>query len=295
MKNVFSAYSLQKLRVNNREINCRTGGAGPPLLLLHGHPQTHYMWHKVADELAENFTVVAVDLRGYGDSEKVPASDDHSTYSKREMAADQVALMHKLGFNHFAILAHDRGARVAHRLAVDHPQVVSKMIFLDIAPTLCMYENTDETFARAYWHWFFLIRPAPLPESLIEFSPNQYIKSVMGARSAGMRPFAEHALQEYQRCLSLKGTATAICEDYRASTTIDLTHDRADLLANNKITCPLLVLWGNNSIISTCFEPKAEWEKVATTVEGFGLDCGHYIAEELPDELLQHSLDFLIS
>jgi len=152
------------------------------------------------------------------------------------------------------------------------------MIFLDIAPTLCMYENTDETFARAYWHWFFLIRPAPLPESLIEFSPNQYIKSVMGARSAGMRPFAEHALQEYQRCLSLKGTATAICEDYRA-----------------KITCPLLVLWGNNSIISTCFDPKAEWEKVATTVEGFGLDCGHYIAEELPDELLQHSLDFLIS
>lgn len=295
MKNVFFGYSQQTLSVNNVVINCRVGGNGPALLLLHGHPQNHYMWHKVADELALHFTVVAADLRGYGDSEKLPADNDHLLYSKREMAADQVALMQKLGFPEFSVLAHDRGARVAHRMAMDHPNVVKKMLLLDIAPTRCMYEKTTEDFAKAYWHWFFLIRPAPLPESLIEHSPEQYVNSVMGARSAGMTPFAETALAEYIRCLSIKGTATAICEDYRASASIDLIHDKDDIAQGKKLSCPLLVLWGKQGVVEKCFNPKAEWKNVATSVQGFGVDCGHYIAEEAPEILLKHGLTFFMA
>lgn len=295
MKNMFFGYRQQTLTVNNVAINCRIGGKGPPLLLLHGHPQSHFIWHKVADELALDFTVVAADLRGYGDSEKRPADEKHLTYSKREMAADQVALMHKLGFCQFSVLAHDRGARVAHRMAMDHPDVVKKMILLDIAPTLCMYQKTTEVFAKAYWHWFFLIRPAPLPESLIELSPAQYIHSVMGTRSAGMTPFADVALAEYIRCLSLDGTATAICEDYRASADTDLVHDKEDMAAGHKLSCPLLVMWGKQGVLETCFNPITEWQKVASSVQGLSLNCGHYIAEEAPDTLLRHSVEFLMT
>lgn len=293
MKNVFWGYSKQTLNVNNVKITYRVGGEGPPLLVLHGHPQNHFMWHKVADQLAIHFTVVAADLRGYGDSEKLPAHNDHLHYSKREMALDQVALMQELGYSKFSVLAHDRGARVAHRMAMDHPDSVKKMILLDIAPTLCMYEKTTEAFARAYWHWFFLIRPAPLPESLITRSPEQYVHSVMGARSAGMAPFSADALAEYVRCLSIEGTATAICEDYRASASIDLIHDKHDIAAGNKLNCPLLVMWGKQGVLETCFNPKDEWQKVARSVEAFGVDCGHYIAEEAPQTLLKHALRFL--
>ena len=274
-------------------INAIVGGSGPPLLLLHGHPQTHAIWHRVAPRLAEHFTVVACDLRGYGDSSKPQGAPDHANYSKRAMAADMVAVMQSLGFASFRVLAHDRGARVAHRLAQDHPQAVERMALLDIAPTLAMYEQTSDTFARAYWHWFFLIQPAPLPERLIEADPAAYVRDVMGKRSAGLAPFDPRALAEYQRCLALPGTAHGICEDYRAAATIDLEHDRFDRDAGNRLALPLMVLWGEQGVVGRCFDPLAEWQRVAADVQGGALPCGHYIAEEAPDALFERVLPFL--
>ncbi|MGF6179938.1 haloacetate dehalogenase [Massilia sp. UYP32] len=274
-------------------INGIVGGEGPPLLLLHGHPQTHAIWHKVAPQLAERFTVVACDLRGYGDSSKPQGALDHANYSKRTMALDALAVMRSLGFETFSVLAHDRGARVAHRLALDHPQAVERMALLDIAPTLAMYEQTSEAFARAYWHWFFLIQPAPMPERLIEADPAAYVRDVMGKRSAGLAPFDPRALREYQRCLALPGAAHGICEDYRAAATIDLEHDRFDRSAGRKLTMPLLALWGEQGVVGRCFEPIAEWKRVADDVQGGALPCGHYIAEEAPELLLGRVLPFL--
>ena len=274
-------------------INAIVGGSGPPLLLLHGHPQTHAIWHRVAPRLAEHFTVVACDLRGYGESSKPQGAPDHANYSKRAMAADMVAVMQSLGFATFRVLAHDRGARVAHRLALDHPQAVERMALLDIAPTLAMYEQTSDTFARAYWHWFFLIQPAPLPERLIEADPAAYVRDVMGKRSAGLAPFDPRALAEYQRCLALPGAAHGICEDYRAAATIDLEHDRVDRDGGNHLALPLMVLWGEQGVVGRCFDPLAEWQRVAADVQGGALPCGHYIAEEAPDMLLERMLPFL--
>ena len=269
------------------------GGSGPALLLLHGHPQTHAIWHKVAPALAQHFTVVAADLRGYGDSSKPQGEADHQNYSKRVMARDQVALVRKLGFDQFRVMAHDRGARVAHRMAVDHPAAVTRLVTLDIAPTLAMYEQTSQAFARAYWHWFFLIQPAPLPERLIEADPVAYLRDVMGRRSAGLAPFHPAALAEYQRCLSLPGAAHGLCEDYRAAAGIDLEHDREDLNAGRKLQQPLLALWGEQGVVHQCFKPLDEWRKVALDVRGQPLPCGHYIPEEAPGELLEASLAFL--
>lgn len=274
-------------------INAIVGGSGPPLLLLHGHPQTHAIWHRVAPRLAEHFTVVACDLRGYGESSKPQGAPDHANYSKRAMAADMVAVMQSLGFATFRVLAHDRGARVAHRLALDHPDAVERMALLDIAPTLAMYEQTSDTFARAYWHWFFLIQPAPLPERLIEADPAAYVRDVMGKRSAGLAPFDPRALAEYQRCLALPGAAHGICEDYRAAATIDLEHDRFDRDAGNRLALPLMVLWGEQGVVGRCFDPLKEWQRVAADVQGGALPCGHYIAEEAPDRLLERVLPFL--
>ncbi len=271
------------------------GGAGPPLLLLHGHPQTHAIWHKLAPTLAQHFTVVACDLRGYGDSSKPSGSADHGNYSKRSMAADMLTVMRQLGFERFRVMAHDRGARVAHRLAADHPQAVERLVLLDIAPTLAMYEQTTEAFARAYWHWFFLIQPAPLPERLIEADPSAYLRDVMGRRSAGLAPFDPRGLAEYARCLALPGTAHGICEDYRAAAGIDLEHDRHDRDAGRRIDMPLLALWGAQGVVARCFDPLAEWRKVAAQVEGEALDCGHYIPEEAPSALLARALPFLRS
>ncbi len=290
---MFTSYTHELRLVNGLNIHCRIGGEGPPLLLLHGHPQTHVIWHKVADQLAENFTVVAADLRGYGDSDKPPASEASASYSKRIMARDQLMLMQSFGFTQFSVLAHDRGARVAHRLALDHPDAVSRMILLDIAPTLAMYTQANEEFARAYWHWFFLIRPTPLPETLIEADPENYLRTVMGTRSAGMGPFTDDAFSEYLRCLKLPGAAIAICEDYRASAGLDLEHDQADIDAGNKLKCPLLALWGEKGTVGRCFSPLHEWQKVALNVDGNALASGHYIAEEIPELLLEYTLDFL--
>jgi len=273
-------------------IHALVGGAGPPLLLLHGHPQTHTIWHRVAPTLAQHFTVVACDLRGYGDSSKPAGEPDHANYSKRTMALDALAVMRALGFDSFDVLAHDRGARVAHRLALDHPAAVRRLALLDIAPTLAMYEQTSEAFARAYWHWFFLIQPAPMPERLIEADPAAYVRDVMGKRSAGLAPFDPRALAEYERCLALPGAAHGLCEDYRAAATIDLEHDRLDRADGRILTMPLLVLWGEHGVIGRCFDPLAEWRKVADDVSGQALACGHYIAEEAPEVLLEHVLRF---
>ncbi len=295
---MFEKFTLQRIATNGISINARVSNdrSKPPLLLLHGHPQTHMIWHKVEPTLSQHFSVVAADLRGYGDSDK-PASDlsmHHAPYSKREMAKDMVELMQSLGFARFKVLAHDRGARVTHRLLVDHADSVERATLLDIAPTLAMYEQTTMDFARAYWHWFFLIQREPLPETMIEADPEFFIEKMMGNRHAGLSAFTPEALAEYRRCMQLPGIAHAICEDYRAAATIDLEHDRADRAAGRKATQPLQILWGENGIIGKCFDPLTEWKRVAVTVRGGAVPCGHYIPEEAPDAMLAAALPFLL-
>jgi len=273
-------------------IHGRAGGQGAPLLLLHGHPQTHAIWHRVAPALAQRFTLVMVDLRGYGDSGRPPTDAEHRPYSKREMAQDALAAMRHHGFERFGVLAHDRGARVAHRLAADHPSAVERMMLLDIAPTLAMYERTDLAFARAYWHWFFLIQPSPLPEALIESDPVRYVRSTMGGRYAGLGPFAPEAMAEYERCIALPGSARGICEDYRASAGIDLAHDREDIGTDRRLVQPLRVLWGAHGVVGRCFDVLALWRERAMQVSGAPLPCGHYIPEEAPEALAAEALRF---
>jgi haloacetate dehalogenase len=288
----FRDYESFRVDAGGVEIAGMKGGDGPPLLLLHGHPQTHEIWHKCAGDLAKHFTVIATDLRGYGASGKPKSDARHTPYSKRAMAADQVAVMRHFGFERFLVCAHDRGARVAHRMAMDFPDAVDRLMLLDIAPTLAMYEATDREFATAYFHWFMLIQPAPLPELLIGGNPNAYIDRVMGNRHAGLAPFAPHALQAYRDALAAPGAIFAMCEDYRASASIDLEHDRADLERGKKIACPLRVLWGEEGVIERCFDALDEWRRVARDVSGRALPCGHYIPEEQPDILLTEMLAF---
>lgn len=289
---MFERFDTRDVAVNGTVIRCRVGGSGPALLLLHGHPQSHVMWHRVAPTLAEKFSVVCADLRGYGDSARPGASPHHAAYSKRTMAQDMADLMTSLGHQQFRLAAHDRGARVAHRLLLDHPDRVQRAMLLDIAPTLAMYEQTTEAFAKAYWHWFFLIQPAPLPERLIDADPAAYIRDVMGRRHAGLAAFAPDALQEYLRCIAIPGTATAICEDYRASAGIDLEHDRADREKGHKVLAPLRVLWGAEGAVGRCFPVLDLWREAAADVSGKALDCGHYIAEEQPAKLLEEMAEF---
>lgn len=292
---LFSGFARHDIEVDaGVAIHARVGGAGPPLLLLHGHPQTHAIWHRVAPVLARHFRLVLADLRGYGDSSKPAGAPDHGNYSKRVMARDMLRLMQALGHQRFAVLAHDRGARVAHRLAADHAGAVRRLVLLDIAPTLAMYEQTGEAFARAYWHWFFLIQPAPLPERLIEADPAAYIRDVMGRRSAGLAPFDPRALAAYIRAAGLPGSAHGLCEDYRAASGIDLEHDRADRAAGLRLAMPLLALWGAEGVIQRCFDPLAEWRRVADDPRGQALPCGHYIPEEAPEALLAQALPFLL-
>jgi haloacetate dehalogenase len=286
--------SFKSLMVERQgvQLHTRAAGEGPPLLLLHGHPQSMAMWHRVAPALAQTRRVVLMDLRGYGDSSRPAADVNHANHSKREMALDALAVMKAHGFERVDVLAHDRGARVAHRLAADAPDAVNRLLLLDIAPTLAMYENTSEAFARAYWHWFFMIQPAPLPEALIESNPARYVRSVMGGRHAGLAPFTPEALVEYERCAALPGTAQSIAEDYRASAALDLEHDRADVAAGRQLQQPLRVLWGQHGAVGRCFDVLALWRERAAQVTGRAIDCGHYLAEEAPEQVLAEAQAF---
>jgi len=291
MTELFPGFKRRRIRTSGAAINLVHGGVGPPLLLLHGYPQTHAIWHSVAPDLAKRFSVVAADLRGYGDSEKPHGLPDHANYSKRSMAQDQVEAMRALGHETFFVVGHDRGGRVAHRMALDHPASVEKLVVLDIVPTRTMYARVSREFAKAYYHWFFLLRPEPIPETLIGASPDFYLESHVGTRHAGLKAFAPEALAEYRRCFRDPATIHASCEDYRAAESIDLAHDEADI--GRKVVAPLLVLWGKHGTIARCFSPLADWAERAETVHGRALDCGHYIPEEAPVELLGELVKFL--
>jgi len=274
------------------EIACLVGGNGPALLLLHGFPQTKAIWHQVAPELAKNFTVVASDLRGYGASSKPHGKPDHSSYSKRSMAKDQHALMNALGHKQFFVLGHDRGGRVSHRLAMDFPQSVLKLMVLDISPTLAMYERTSMAFAKGYWHWFFLIQPEPVPETLIGANPEYWLKNHMG-RHAGTGIFSPERWAEYLSGVSNPQGMHAMCEDYRAAATIDLEHDRADRNDGKRLQMPLRVLWGEHGLVNQCFTPIADWQEVSDgEVTGRAVACGHYIPEELPELVIKEAEAF---
>jgi haloacetate dehalogenase len=268
----------------------------PPLLLLHGYPQSHRIWHRVAPLLADRYSLVMPDLRGYGASSAPPGEPDHANYSKRRMAQDMLALMATLGYEEFSLVGHDRGGRVGHRLALDAPSAVRRLMVLDIAPTLAMYEQTSMDFATRYWWWFFLIQPAPLPEALISAAPEIYLATKIGSGSAGLRPFAPENYAAYLTALRDPARVHAMCEDYRAAASIDLLHDRADRDAGRTIQCPVRALWGATGVIERCFDPLSEWRKVTRPdqpVSGLALAGGHYLPEELPSRMAEEIAAFM--
>ena len=260
----------------------------PVLLLLHGYPQTSYLWHAVAPRLAERYFVVCPDLRGYGDSDKPPGGDSHEAYSKRSMAGDIVALADTLGVQRFHLVGHDRGARVSHRLALDHPDRLDSLCLIDIAPTLAMYEGTDQAFATAYFHWFFLIQPRPLPETLLEPRMKQWVRSLLASFGRGSLDwYSAEALAEYERCMDTPEAIHASCEDYRASAGIDLEHDRQSQAQGQRIACPLLATWGERSIVNRSFDARALWQsRSASPIRSSVLPTGHFIPDENPAALL---------
>jgi haloacetate dehalogenase len=267
-------------------------GQGPVLLLLHGFPQTRAIWRAVAEQLKDRYTLVMPDLRGYGASPKPESDPEHLTYSKRAMANDMAALMDKLGFEKFGVVGHDRGGRVAHRLAADFSSRVTRLMVLDISPTLTMYRQTDMTFAAGYWHWFFLIQQAPLPETLIGAQPEFFMNEFMVKRYPGRHIFAPEAWEQYLACVKDPACLHAMCEDYRASATIDLVHDQEDRDAQRQLPMPMRVLWGQHGMIQKCFSPLKDWSDVATEVSGQPLDAGHYLPEECPQAVAQEIRGF---
>jgi len=279
---VFEGFTLKQVDGAGARINLRHGGSGPPLLLLHGNPLTHFMWHKVAPRLAEHYTVVAADLRGYGDSDKPEGGAKHENYSFRAMANDQVAVMKQLGFDRFYVAGHDRGGRAAHRMAIDHPESVLKVAFLDIVPTHHVLNNIKKGWAIDSYHWFFMAQPHDYPEKMLEaYGLERYIRKKLDKKGVGMSGFAPEALAEYIRCCT-PDNIHAVCEDYRAAASIDLEHDEADL--HLKIAMPMLVLWGERSHVERSFKPIEAWKERASDVRGRMLPCGHYPAEQVPDE-----------
>jgi haloacetate dehalogenase len=297
----FDDFEERDFEVNSVTIHARvprTDRAGrPALLLLHGFPQSHVLWNRMAQHLQNRFYLVMPDLRGYGDSEKPEGLHDHSNYSKRTVAQDMVAVMDALGIDQFYLCGHDRGGRVAHRLAVDHPKRVAGLCVIDIAPTLDMYAATDFAYACAYYHWFHLIQPKPLPETMIGGAPLAYLHAKLGGwGSAGMGYIEPRALAEYERCFTLPGTIHAMCEDYRASAGIDLDHDRASRALpgdQGKIACDTLVIWGERGVVHRMFQPVPLWQaQCAGTVSGKSLPAGHFIPEELPEDTAQCLADF---
>jgi len=284
-------FHWQDVDADGVRIRAAVGGSGPPLLLLHGHPQTHLTWHKVVPELAKRFTVVATDLRGYGDSEKLPGDPAHANYSKRAMAADQVAVMAMLGFDRFDVVAHDRGARVAHRMALDHPDRVARLVLLDIAPTATMYAQTNREFATRYFWWFFLIQPFDLPERMIAADPDHFLDRHLAGQIKVEGSLDPRVVAEYRRCYRDPATRHAICEDYRAAASIDLDHDAAD--DDRRIEAPLLLLWGEYGTVGTLFDVMESWRSKARDMRGRALPCGHSPQEETPELLLAELGAFL--
>ena len=278
---MFDTFKRVRVKTTGAVINALYAGDGPPLLLLHGYPETHVMWHKVAPRLAQDFTVVVPDLRGYGDSSKPPAGDDHYGYSKRAMGQDQTEVMAALGFDSFLLAGHDRGARVAHRMALDYADRVRAVAVLDIVPTLSVFDNVTQALATSYFHWFFLIQPFDFPERLIGADPEYYLRSRFARWGIEQSSFTKEALAEYLRCFRDPKSIHATCEDYRAGASIDLEHDRAD---PRQVTCPLLALWGANGFVGKSYDVIAEWRERAVDVRGQGLECGHFRPEERADE-----------
>jgi haloacetate dehalogenase len=281
---MFEGFEAQDVAVGDVTIHLRRGGKGPPLLLLHGNPLTHVMWHKIAPRLAEDYTVVATDLRGYGDSSKPFGGGDHDAYSFRTMANDQVAVMKALGFDRWFVAGHDRGGRVAHRMALDHPGHVAKVAFLDIVPTLHMLSSIPLKWAVDSYHWFFMAQPHDYPEKMIEaYGFERYIRKKLDKPGVGLSAFTPEAMAEYIRCCNAENIH-AVCEDYRAAVSIDLVHDRADAEAGRRIGMPMLVLWGERSHVHRSYKPLDAWNERASDVRGQVLPCGHYPAEQVPDE-----------
>ena len=293
----FSGFEARRFNIDGVEIFARIGGTpdGPPLLMLHGFPQTHAIWHRVAQRLAPHFRIVLPDLRGYGDSAKPAGEPDHANYSKRAMAHDMAGVMTQLGHPRFALIGHDRGARVAHRLALDHADRVTHLCLIDIAPTLDMYAATDMQFATQYYHWFHLIQPAPLPERMLGGDPKFYLHGVLGGWGAKGAGYIEpEALAEYERCFCTPEAIHGACEDYRASAGIDLDHDRASRRAGHKIACDTLLLWGERGVVHKLFDPLALWQaQCAACVTGGVVPAGHFIPEELHELTAERLQRFL--
>tara|TARA_B100001142_G_scaffold201813_1_gene200319 strand:+ start:2326 stop:3195 length:870 start_codon:yes stop_codon:yes gene_type:complete len=289
---MFQNFKKQVFSYNSIDINYVINGSGPPLLLLHGYPQTYFIWHKIASELSKKYTVVASDLRGYGDSSKPNSDKIHESYSKREMAKDQVKLMKSLGFDSFLVAGHDRGGRVGHRMALDYPSVIEKLVVMDIAPTYTMYNTTDMDFAKSYYHWFFLIQPENIPENMIGADPYFYLDKKFKQWGKDSDAITKTAFSEYLRCFTPE-TIKASCEDYRASASIDLEHDQIDIDNKNKIECPFMVIWGDKGYVGNKYDIVTEWKKFAKEVVGHGLPCGHYLPEEAPKETLEALVSFL--
>ena len=283
-------FNKAQIKTSGAEINLVHGGSGSPLLLLHGYPQTHVIWHELAPLLTDHFHLICADLRGYGDSSKPPSTADHYPYSKRAMAQDMVEVMAELGYDNFYVAGHDRGARVTHRMALDYPDKVQKACVMDIAPTYHMFKTTDQHFATGYYHWFFLIQSNGLPEHMIGADPEYYLKEKMQHWSASGAKFAESAMAEYIRCFSQPETIHASCEDYRAAASIDLEHDEEDM--DKKIQCPLLALWGANGFVNRTYDVLNVWKERAEHVEGKALDCGHFLPEEAPEAVAKEFLQF---
>lgn len=290
---MFEHFAVHRAEVEGTSLHALVGGSGPPVLLLHGYPQTHVMWHRVAPALARQHTVVTPDLRGYGDSAKPAGGTEHVEYGKRAMAADQLQLMRGLGFDRFAVVGHDRGARVAHRLCLDQPDAVSCAAVLDIVPTRHMFRTVDRTVAEGYYHWFFLAQPHPLPERLLEAAPEHYLRSKLDRWSAVPDAFAAEAVSEYLRCFADPAAIHASCEDYRAAATIDLDHDEADAAAGRGVDCPLLALWGARSFVGQHYDVEPIWRQYAADVRTSSLDCGHFLPEEAPESTGRALADFL--
>lgn len=281
---MFEGFDRRDIETRETTIHAVVGGSGPPLLLLHGYPQTHVIWHKIAPRLAGHFTVVASDLRGYGDSGKPRYDPRHEVYSKRATAADQIEVMQRLGFRRFCVAGHDRGGRVAHRMALDHPDAVAKLAVLDIVPTYEIFSTVNKEVATGYYHWFFLIQEGGLPETMIGHDPDWYLRAKLRQWSGDLSAFTPEAIAEYSRCFRDPASIHASCEDYRAAASIDLEHDKEDL--ETKIDCPLLVLWGEKGLMQRHYDVLATWRKRAANVRGRMLPCGHFLPEERPDETL---------